>query len=350
MTDEHLDRLVRDADPYRSEVIGRLDGAEQILLEEIVSQPNTQRRGFARRTVAALAAAAVVTTVFAASAALRERSDDVRVNPVVPSTTAPADTVLVYSAAVLQAAEKTPRLLIGEPGWKVTTVYGFSKKDGAIQFENEGRKLEMNWYPAKQYDRYHKDRLGVSAPERVKVDGRAGDLFTYSASDFAVMLTPRDGTFVELRTGEAWTRQTFDQVLTVIKHVDVRTWLAALPSSIVTPGRVEDAAKKVLADVPLPPGLDLSVLEDGGSNDPYQFGAKVTGLVGCGWVAEWKRAKQAKDEDAAGKASAALSSSRNWKVLNDMNAEGDWPEVFWDVADKIADDDLPRGFEKGIGC
>lgn len=39
MNDKHLDRLVRDADPYRDELATRLDGAEQKLLEEIMSTP-----------------------------------------------------------------------------------------------------------------------------------------------------------------------------------------------------------------------------------------------------------------------------------------------------------------------
>ena len=128
----------------------------------------------------------------------------------------------------------------------------------------------MNWYPADQYDGYYKDRLEVSAPEPVEVDGRPGDVFTYSAGDFAVMLRPRDGAFVELRTGGGgWNRVEFDRVLGRIAHVDVQTWLAALPPQIVTPERAAEKAAKVLADVPLPPGFDPAAAVEGlGSTTP----------------------------------------------------------------------------------
>ena len=43
MTEEHLERMVRDADPYRPDVIGHLDGAKQSLLEEIMSEPTLDR-------------------------------------------------------------------------------------------------------------------------------------------------------------------------------------------------------------------------------------------------------------------------------------------------------------------
>ncbi|MEV8516319.1 hypothetical protein [Dactylosporangium sp. NPDC051484] len=120
----------------------------------------------------------------------------------------------------------------------------------------------------------------------MQVDGRPGELFRHSASDFAVMLHPRAGSFVELRTGTAWTRSDFDRVLAHVVQVDARTWLDALPAEIITPGRVAEQAAKMHADVPLLPGFDTAALNDVGTNDAYQFGAPVTSRVGCGWIAE----------------------------------------------------------------
>jgi hypothetical protein len=184
----------------------------------------------------------------------------------------------------------------------------------------------------------------------VKVDGWQGDLFRYSASDFAVMLQPRDGSFVELRTGSAWTRSEFDRVLADVVQVDARTWLAALPAEIVTPQGVAEQAAKVLADVPLPPGFDTASLNDLGTNDAYQFGAKVTSRVGCAWIAEWLRAKKAGDDAARQRAADALRSSHKWKVLHQMKDEGAWPEVFWETADKVAAGNPPRGYGEALGC
>jgi hypothetical protein len=366
MSDEHDDRMVRDADPYRPAAGGRLDGAKHTLLEEIMSEPGLDhvgaaprwrgslRRPAVRRFAGALAAAAAVTGVLVAPALLRDQPDDRRsagpTESAGPTGSATPAGAPLFPPPAVQGAEDNPRLLIDEPGWKATTVYGFAEESGTIAFDKGGRQLEMTWYPADQYDRYHKDRLDVSAPEAVEVDGRPGDLFTYSADDFAVMLRPRDGAFVEFRTGGGWPRAEFDRVLARVVHVDVRTWLAALPPEIVTPDRVDQEAAKVLADVPLPPGFDPADLGDLGTNDAYQFGAQVTGRVGCAWIAEWERAKLAGDDAALRRAADALRSSHNWKVLHRMDDEGAWPEVFWDIADRVAAGNPPAGYAQGIGC
>jgi hypothetical protein len=361
MTDDHLDRMIRDADPYRPDVVGHLDGAAQSLLEDILIVPTRDRVGEppgqhlrARRgMISGLAGAGVAAAVLAGAVAVSITKPDPQGgrpgSPVAPSSFEASRTTS-YSAMVLKAAEENPRLLIDQPGWNATTVYGFAAKEGTIAFSNGGRQMEMNWYPAGQYDGYYKDRLEVSEPEPVKVDGWPGDLFRYSASDFAVMLRPRDGSFVELRTGGRWTRSQFDQVLGDVVRVDARTWLAALPAEIVTPGRVDEQAARVLADVPLPPGFDIATLDDLGTNDPYQFGAEVTSRVGCGWIAEWLRAEKAGDDAALHRAGDALRSSHNWKVLHQMNGEGDWTEVFWEIADKVAAGNPPAGYAQSLRC
>ena len=356
MTDEQLDRAIRAADPYRAGVIGRLDGAEQELLEEIMSVPTSvapppsrwSRRAPVRRLAGAAAAAAVLAGVVAVAVVQRERPAAPIAAPAT-SAAAPRPTVMTREM-VLKAAESNPRLLIDQPGWKAVTVYGFAEAEGTIAFRNGERELEMTWYPADQYQGYHQDRLAVSAPEAVQVAGQRGDLFRYSDSDFAVMLRPRGDSFTEMRTSANWTRADFDAVLADIEFVDVRTWLAALPPQIVTPDKVSQAAAKVLADVPLPPGFDIASLRVDGANDPYQFGARVTGEVGCGWIAEWLRADRVGDDDARARAAAAMKSSRDWDVLRQMNDEGDWPEAFWQVADDVAAGRPPAGFADALGC
>jgi hypothetical protein len=359
MTEEHLDRMIRDADPYRPDVIAGLDGAKQTLLEEIMSESTLDRvadapqprrwagRGMVRRFAGGLTAAAVLTGVLAVSATLHADPDERRP---APAGTAGAGAPIAYSPVAMKAAEDNPRLLINQPDWKVTTVYGFAKQQGTIVFSNGGRKLEMTWYTAGQYDDYHTSRLDVSAPEPVQVDNGPGELFRYSADDFAVMLPPRDSVFVEMRTAGGWTRDGLDRVLAGVVHVDVRTWLAALPAEVVTPARVDAETAKVLADVPLPPNFDPAAMGDIGTNDPYQFGVKVTSRVGCAWIAEWLRAKQAGDGTALQRAADALRGSHHWRVLNQMNDTGDWPVVFWQIADKVAAGQPPAYYAHGLGC
>ncbi|MFG1868284.1 hypothetical protein [Micromonospora arborensis] len=347
MTDEQLDRRLRDADPYRPEVIAHLDGVAQDLLEEIMSTPilesvteTPDRRSRPRRRLlgglaSAGIAAAVLGVVFGTSILKTDQPGSHEASPETSSTSeAPAATA--YSAMVLKAAEENPRLLIDQPGWKATHVYGFATQSGSITYSSGARHLRMDWYPASEYDDYREDRLDVSKPEPVQVDRWPGELFRYNANDFAVMLRPRDGSFVEMRTASAWTRSDLDRVLASVVRVDARTWLAALPAEIVTPGLVNERAAEVLADVPLPPGLDPATLSVEGVNSPYHFGVRVIGPVGCAWITEWNRAKKSNDDAALRRAADALRSSHKWKVLQQMDAEGDWPNGFWETADAVA--------------
>ncbi|MGY0003955.1 hypothetical protein [Micromonospora sp. I033] len=358
MTEEQLDRMVRDADPCRAGVIAHLDGAKQALLEEIMSEPTPDRvtdsprprsragRGLVRRIAAPLTAAAALVGVLAVSTVVREPPGG---RQAAPTTSAGPGAAVVYSPVALKAAEENPRLLIDEPGWKVTGVWGFAEQQGRTTFANGRRQVAMDWYPAGEYKGYHADRLLVSAPEAVQVDGWPGDLFRYAATEFAALLRPRDGVFVELRAAGG-DRAEFDRLLTHVVRADVRTWLAALPPEIVTPARVDEQARKVLAGVPLPPNFDPATLRDVGTNDPYQFRARVLSRVGCAWIAEWERATRAGDDAALRRAGDALRSSHKWQVLHQMNDEGDYPEAFWRAADEIVAGAPPARFTEGLGC
>jgi hypothetical protein len=339
-----IDDRLHDADPYRPEIIGHLDGADQTLLEEIMSA-DRMPAPWRRRLIAPIAAAAALIGVLAVSAVIRHQRPETH-EAVRPAPTTSAR----WSPLLLRAAEQNPRLLVQEPGWKITTVYGFTENTGTMAFTRGDRQLEINWYPAKEYQGYYDSRLNVSKPEPAKVDGIDGNIFTYSASDFAIMLKPNGDTFAELRTGGTWTRSAFDQELTRIKRVDVQTWLAAMPPEIVTPGRADEAAAKALEGVPLPPKFDRAALNAVGTNDQYQFGAAVAARVGCGWIEEWQRAKQAGDQAALRKAADALRSSHQWKVLQRMNKDGDYPEVFWEMADQTAAGKPPAGYRDALGC
>ncbi|MFC7532653.1 hypothetical protein [Actinoplanes sp. GCM10030250] len=358
MTDE-IDRMMQDADPYRPGLLARLNGAEQTLLEEIMSAPKLEsvpatpslRRTLTRRLGGAVAAAAVVTGVIAAVALLPEEPESSPYAGPVGLPSAGAGTAAISGWELdLKAAEGHPRLIINEPGWKVTTVYGFADEQGTIAFEKGDRQLEMNWYPAKYYQSYYKDRLLVSAPEPTTVAGRKGDVFTYDPSDFETFLKPKDGATVALRSSGGWTRSSYDEVLSHVVHVGAEAFLAALPPEIVTPSRVREEAAKILVDVPLPPGFDIESVGAGGANDRYQFGADVTGQISCAWIAEWIRADKAGDDKAVDQAAAALRSSRKWKVLLEMKDQGGWSQILWETTGKVADGKVPNQYEQGLGC
>lgn len=349
MTDERFDRMIRDADPYRPEIADSLAGAEQPLLEEIMSEPSP-RRGVLRRAAFTLAAAAVLVIAVAASLVFRSQPSQPQAI-VPPGAAAPEQKPPVMTPAAWQKlAEEAPRLLIDEDGWQVTHAYGFADHTGSVAFGKGKQTLDMDWYPAGQYQDYRKDRDEVSRPQPQTVDGWKGKTVSYSSTDFATMLEPRDGVFVELRAQGVASRAAYDELLTQVKRADVKTWLAALPPEIVTPDKAQGAAAKILADIPLPPGFDPAKVKYEGANDPYQFGVRVTSEVGCRWIGEWDKAKKAGDKPAMDRAANAMRSSRGWQVLTDMNAEGGWPELFWEYSDKIALGELPFNYKAGLGC
>ncbi|MFF0153890.1 hypothetical protein [Micromonospora sp. NPDC005203] len=348
MTDDQLDRRVRDADPYRPEVIAHLDGVAQDLLEEIMSTPvlesvieppERRRSRPRRRLLGGLATAGVAAAVLAVAFGTaivqtdqpggKEAAPEPRSSSVAPGRTA-------YSAMVLKAAEENPRLLIDQPGWKATSADGFAEREGSITYSNGARSIRMSWYKATEYDGRYKDRLQTSKPEPVQVDRWPGHLFRYSEREFEVILQPRDGSMVEVRTASAYTRADFDRVLASVIRVDARTWLAALPAEIVTPELVDERRAAVLADVPLPPGFDPATLHVEGVNDSYQFGIQVLGPVGCAWITEWTRAKKSGDDAALRRAADALRGSHNWKALQQIDKDGDWAEGLWEIADTVA--------------
>ncbi|MHA4947535.1 hypothetical protein ACX27O_09450 [Micromonospora sp. SD19] len=351
-TEERVDQLVRDADPGGLGMLGDLGGVKQTLLEDIVSESlvrrtvgSAPRRLWVRRFAGVMTAAAVLVSIVPASMVLRGQGEDDTVSPLV---SAGARAGAGFPPSAVEAAERSPRLLVDQTGWTVAALSEFSQDYGTVRFRRGARELEMNWYPASVYaDRYANQR--ETGPGRsVRVDDWPADVFQSLSGDFTVLLRPRDDLVVEIKSSENWSRKDLDRVLAAIVRVDARTWLAVLPAEMVVP--VRERAAKVLADVPLPPGFDMAALEEIGVSDSYQFGVGVTSRVGCGWIEQWRRATASGDEEAARQAAEALRGSHGWRVLRDMDQAGDWPEVFWRYADEVAAGTSPTGYVEALGC
>jgi hypothetical protein len=89
--------------------------------------------------------------------------------------------------------------------------------------------------------------------------------------------------------------------------------------------------------MPLPEGFDSDPLEQGDAvRDRYQLGAIVSGAVACAWLDQWVAATAADDEASVQQAVDAMATSHGWAVLQQMNDEGDYPEVLWEYADALA--------------
>ncbi|RYE75521.1 MAG: hypothetical protein EOO74_09915 [Myxococcales bacterium] len=217
------------------------------------------------------------------------------------------------------------------------------------EVDNEAPQVNVDWYPAAEYDSYLADRAQQKT-EQVDVLGQQVALVTYGPTDHAFMLRPEGGLFLEVRSSQLSRAEFLSLMNDHAEKVSVRDWLAAMPAEMVTADNADGRLKKVLTGVPTPPGFKGADMGQETALDSYQFGAKVAGAVTCGWIQEWEQARTAGDTARATKAADALATSRDWQFLQDMDAEGDYPEVVWEIADQVTAGEQPEGYRGALGC
>lgn len=342
MTDEQL----RAADPYRPGLAADLDGADQSLLEEIMStdpMPSAGRRWL----VAVAAAAAVLIGAVAVSVVVRHHSAG-QLNPVAPAPSPSRSAVVTPPQKPEPAGPPSPLLLVDQPGWKCIHVENLYQGDGSAYFTKGKLNLEITWFAAGEYDSRH---AGNGTPVKYQpgsIDGLPGDIFTISPTNFAIMLKPRGDYFLELQTGGPFTMGSFKDLLKHLKQVSLKTWLAAMPGGTVTPEQARQKLATALAGVPLPPEVTTASFANiTVNNDQYEYDAEVMTVVGCGWISEYERATAAHSTAERQRAVDAMSGSRHWKVFT---AGGTYAQVFWQIADDMAAGKPLQPDKIGIGC
>ena len=263
-----------------------------------------------------------------------------------------------------------PRLLID--GWDVARAdesSGPMRDDSGKRYHHAeahfvrgGAQLEltMDEGDAAAYDALVEDRA-ASAQERrqASVLGYQATVTRYTASQRYAAMWFADQVVYEL-DGDAGGEDAFFEALEGLRVVREDDWEAALPDSAVPPRERPAEVDRMLADIPQPPGFDAAGLRrSDAAVDRYQLGAKVAGSVACAWIDRWSQARRSGDETAEREAVAAMGSSRNWRVLAEMNAEGDYPEVLWEYADAMASGGTIEGGRRmsveesardGLGC
>jgi hypothetical protein len=213
---------------------------------------------------------------------------------------------------------------------------------------------------AAAYEALVADRA-ASADERreATVLGYRATITRYTASQRYAAMWFADQVVYELN-GDVGGNEAFMDALDALRVVRDDDWEAALPDSSVAPRERPAEVDRMLADIPQPPGFDAAGLRrSDAAVDRYQLGAKVAGSVACGWIDRWGQARRTGDEAAEQEAVDAMSTSRTWRVLDEMNADGDYPEVLWQYADAMAsggtiEGGRPMSVEEsardGLGC
>jgi hypothetical protein len=237
-----------------------------------------------------------------------------------------------------------PLLLVEHPGWRVVRADQYEWDEGEVTFSDGEHELELTWRPAATHDGYVHDRA-ADAGESWDLDiaGRHGKLFRYDrTTDFTTLWTDGDLS-LELR-GVFDDVDAYRAVAETLARVDEETWLAALPDDTVAPDERAAAVDEMLRDMPVHPDVSVAELEEGRAvNDRYQLGARVSGAVACAWIRQWIDATAAGDEAAAREAVHAMSSARDWAILEEMRPQGGWPDVLWEYADAMRGDGTVDG-------
>lgn len=345
MTDREIDQLLRGIDPVSRR---GLPGADETLLEEIMSTTRHagDPRSFRNRIIGAVAVAAALTAAIGIPVALNGRADE---NPpyVGPRPTEPTQTTQIrYASAVLEAAERNPRLLVKAPGWEIVSVTGFLTDEGEITYQKgDDQWIKLYWVPSSFYADAKAKRDQESPSEQLP--GAVGEMTVYAtggeAYDIVVPPRPADAAYATLKVmGKA----EMQAVAAGLERADVKTWLASLPPEVVRPANTSEAVDRVLQGVPLPPGFDRTSLVDLGTNTEYHLGARVLDRVLCGWMARYEGG----DATARTDAIEAVGTSRTWPILQRMDAEGDYPDFVWELAVQMRTGTVPEGVHESLEC
>lgn len=327
--DSELQALLLDADPV--DVTSLRDIADSAgaveLRDAITREPGraTPLRRRPRLAVLAVAAAAAASIPLA-------------VTLLVPSSSRDS----AYAAQVVQFAQHSPKLLVAAHGWRVTDLNQTYVDTGEMTFRSGSQSIDIDWdTPASSFGPV-RDEVTSAVP--VTIDGHralVGPVGGSGPTAFAALWSVGDQG-IRVR-GQFKDRNAFVAVAQTLHRVSVSTFLAALPTSVITPDGRKAAVDKMLADIPQPPGFDPSGVSTSTLLlDRYQLGAHVTSAVSCGWLDLWLHGNAAQHLDA----SKAMQTSRHWAILREMAPEGGWSQSIWEVADNMNGKPL-RGLTPG---
>lgn len=266
-----------------------------------------------------------------------------------------------YALAVVRAAEESPRVLVGLPGWSVKRADQFEADSGEIEFTDGEDNLGITWSPAAEYPQYpggfgvegrwFEINVGCTGCRFLRTttipvlgqDAEMNEFLTAKEGqgtrrDFDVSVPPSGVSYLYI-SAVGIERAKFLSVLDSLYETDVETWLAALPEQIVKPLERPEVVDEMLEGIPVPEGVDVEELRgQPAALSRYQLATKVTGAVACTWLDQWAEGMGSGDAAAEGEAIEAMATSRGWPILREIASEGGWSQVIWESADQMLSD------------
>ncbi|WP_309649551.1 hypothetical protein [Nocardioides sp.] len=311
---------------------GRADLLEDLMATPVIDRTELVRPRARRLTPTWLAIPAAAAAIAAIAVVPALRGDDgPRPGPGSSVSEAPAATDGEY-------------LRLDARGWKVDDV-GESGGLLSVSFEKGDLTLEVNEYPAESYQSYYDDRLDVSSARQSTLLGLASSTFTYSARDHATIRPAEGDSFVEVRA-DGMGLADYEELLGRLEATDVAGFAEIVPPGTLTPATRDSDVARLLEGVRVPEGFTAADVEADGFLDAYNAMTTVAGAVGCAWL----EAYDAGDAPARQEALRALDGSRDWPLLVEQEAVGDYPEVFWTLAGDLRAGARGAELHGAIGC
>lgn len=287
----------------------------------------------ARRWVAAVGAAAAAAALVAVPSWLLTRDE-----PAPPPQVATVPTAREW-------------VVLDAPGWSVDDVFVDDDGVNEVQYTNGSMSLQVNLRPADAYADYVEDRQQIDAPRvdegtPVELLGKPARWWAYGGQDRTAIGEVDGRVFPEVRA-DGMGRQAYLDLLTRLSWTDTAGFEATLPAEFVTSDESTEVVAAMLRGIPLAPG---AAVPSSTEKDPYALGADVAAQVVCPWLGQFEQATRDGDTAAATQAQDALAGSRDWAFLKDMQAEGGYPDVVWEMTDQVAAGTVPEGYREGLGC
>ncbi len=276
-----------------------------------------------------------------------------------PDTGTPA-----FGAVLIRYAENSPLLMLQLRGWQTVDAIEDSPDEGELHYLPEGAprwapEAELHWRTGRLSgwvkDRAASSDLSIAATvlgARARVFRYIGN--TRSASTFTALWL-YNGRVLEYRA-TVLDLAAFEQMLAAIHAVDEKTWLSALPPSVITAAEHPSTVTAMLEGIPLPPGFAASQISKGGlAQDRYQVGAAVAGTVACEWIRRWMEGRRSGNGGEVQEAIAAMATAPHWPVLRSMESQGAYPQVLDQYASEMAAGSrhgypLGAAADAGLGC
>lgn len=145
---------------------------------------------------------------------------------------------------------------------------------GQVIFNKTSTEAGLYWHP-RPLSEWLEDQLrrGNDRGSHDVVNGTAA-IVEFDDSDYYTALWDSDGNLLEFRS-QASSLDEFRSLLDSLVVVDVDTWLAAMPASVVGAADQEAVITEMLNGIPLPGDFNPDTLADGEMNRSGNFGEVI---------------------------------------------------------------------------